>query len=117
MASPLVGFVVEKVQPKGSIVLPIAVGSIPNHVTMMVDFLIMNVLSKYNAIIGRRTLKKLRVITSTYHLKMKFQTANEIGEVKGDQVVARRCHNTTLKDLMPKETLIVEGAKLGKSGL
>lgn len=45
----------------------------------MADFLVIDRPSAYNAIIGRPTLNKLRAMTSTYHLKMKFLTNNGVG--------------------------------------
>jgi hypothetical protein len=41
---------------------------------------------------------------------------NGIGEVKGDQDVAWRCYNTTLKDPASRETLTVEGVELKRAG-
>ncbi|GFS34136.1 hypothetical protein Acr_00g0032460 [Actinidia rufa] len=51
----------------------------------------------YNAILGRPTLGGIKAITSTYHLKMKFPTLTGIGEVKGDQKVARQCFISAMK--------------------
>ncbi|GFS32867.1 hypothetical protein Acr_00g0025180 [Actinidia rufa] len=53
--------------------------------------------SPYNAILGRPTLGGIKAITSTYHLKMKFPTLTGIGEVKGDQKVARQCFISAMK--------------------
>jgi hypothetical protein len=44
-------------------------------------------------------------VTSTSHLKVKFPTKGGVGEVKGDQWVARQCYNMTLKDLIGKTNL------------
>jgi len=52
--------------------------------------------SSYNVIIGRPTLNRWKAATSTYCLKVKFQTENGIGEVKGDQVLARECYQAVL---------------------
>jgi len=49
-------------------------------------------------------------VTSTLHLFMKFPTAEGVGVVKGDQVVARQRYNTTLKSL-PKKTSLGEKSK------
>jgi len=38
----------------------------------------------------------LKAVTSTYYLKVKFPTAHNIGEIWGDQVLARECYQTTL---------------------
>ncbi|GFZ19285.1 hypothetical protein Acr_27g0010240 [Actinidia rufa] len=48
-------------------------------------------------ILGRPTLGGIKAITSTYHLKMKFPTLTRIGEVKGDQKVARQCFISAMK--------------------
>ena len=47
-------------------------------------------------IIGRLTLNRWKAATSTYCLKVKFPTENGIGEVKGDQVLARECYQAVL---------------------
>ena len=52
--------------------------------------------SSYNVIIGRLTLNKWKVATSTYCLKVKFPTDSGVGEVKGDQVLARECYQAVL---------------------
>ena len=52
--------------------------------------------SSYNVIIGRLTLNRWKLATSTYCLKVKFLTENGVGEVKGDQVLARKCYQAVL---------------------
>ena len=47
-------------------------------------------------IIGRSTLNRWKVATSTYSLKVKFPTENGVGEVKGDQILARECYQAVL---------------------
>ncbi|GFZ05230.1 hypothetical protein Acr_17g0008020 [Actinidia rufa] len=44
------------------------------------DFIIVDCLSPFNAILCRLTLGKVNAITSTYHLMMKFSTSTGIGE-------------------------------------
>ena len=41
-------------------------------------------------------LNKLKTATSTYYLKVKFPTTHGIGEIKGDQVLARECYQFAL---------------------
>ena len=53
--SPLVGFGGMKVQPVGTITLPVVVGAYPQQVTRNVNFLVVDCSSSYNAIIGRRS--------------------------------------------------------------
>ena len=52
--------------------------------------------SSYNVIIRRPTLNRWKAATSTYCLKVKFPIENGVGEVKGDQVLARECYQVVL---------------------
>jgi hypothetical protein len=61
--SPLVGFGREQVQPIGIIPLPVIAGTALRLSTVMVDFLVVDRPSAYNAIIGRPALNKLRAVT------------------------------------------------------
>ena len=63
----------------------------------MVDFLLVDQPSAYNATIGRPTLNAIQVIVSIYHLVMKFPAGNLVGEVRGDQVEARQCYAMSTK--------------------
>ena len=72
------------------------VGTYPKTVSKTVDFLVVNCPSAYNTIIGRLTLNRLRVVTSTYHFLIKFPTEHGIGEVRGDQIAARECYLASL---------------------
>ena len=45
---------------------------------------------------GRPALNKLRAAMSTYYLKVKFLTAHRVGEIKGDQVLARECYQAAI---------------------
>ena len=89
---PLIGFGGIKVLPSGTISLPIVVGSYPRQINKEVNFLVVDCSSSYNAIIGRLTLNSWKAATSTYHLSVKFPTEYGIGEVQGDQLVARECY-------------------------
>ena len=81
MHSPLVGFSGMKVQPVGTITLPVVVGTYPQQVTRNVSFLVVDCSSSYNAIIGRPTLNSWKAVTCTYHLSVKFPTEHGVGEV------------------------------------
>ena len=96
--SPLVSFAVERVLPEGAISLLVIAGTFLSQAIVMFDLLVVDRPSIYNAIMGRPSLNKFQAVTSTYHLKMKFPTNHGVGEVKGDQVVARRCYSTTMKE-------------------
>ena len=81
---PLVGFDGMKVQPVGTITLPVMEGAYPQQVAKDVNFLVVDCSSSYNAIIGRPTLNSWKAITSTYHLSVKFPMEHEVGQVQGD---------------------------------
>ena len=65
MHSPLVGFGGMKVQPVGTISLPVVVGVYPQQVTRNVNFLVVDCSSSYNAIIGRLILNSWKAVIST----------------------------------------------------
>ena len=94
--SPLVSFSGDRVYPKSIITLTVTVGTHPRQLTHQLDFLVVDCPSSYNVIIGRPTLNRWKVATSTYCLKVKFPTDNGVGEVKGDQVLARECYQAIL---------------------
>ncbi|XP_065622631.1 uncharacterized protein LOC136064616 [Quercus suber] len=81
-----------KLQPVGSISLPVTVGAYPQQVTKEVNFLVIDCSFSYNAIIGRPTLNSWKAVTSTYHLSVKFPTEHGVGQVHGDQLAARECY-------------------------
>ena len=56
ICSPLVGFGGMKVQPIGTITLPVVVGSYLQQIIKEVNFLVMDCSFSYNTIIGRPTL-------------------------------------------------------------
>ncbi|GFS40353.1 hypothetical protein Acr_00g0068050 [Actinidia rufa] len=91
------GFGENTTQPLGWINLPITLGTEPHQTTVWQDFIVVDCPPPYNAILGRPTLGGIKAITSTYHLKMKFPTLTGIGEVKGDQKVARQCFISAMK--------------------
>ena len=106
--TPLVGFAGISVYPLGVISLQIIAGTYPKQATKKVDFLVVDCPSAYNVIIGRPTLNRLRAVTSTYHLLVCFPTENSIGEMKGNQAMARECYLTSISTEQVHQTLIVE---------
>ena len=89
---PLVGFGGMKLQPIGTITLPVVVGSYPQRITKEVNFLVVDCSSSYNAIIGRPTLTSWKAVTFTYHLSVKLTTKYGVGQVQGDQLAAKECY-------------------------
>uniref|UniRef100_A0A2N9G1W1 Uncharacterized protein n=1 Tax=Fagus sylvatica TaxID=28930 RepID=A0A2N9G1W1_FAGSY len=106
--TPLVGFVGTSVYPLGIVTLQIIAGTHPKQATRKVNFLVVDCPSAYNVIIGRPTLNRLRAVTSTYHLLVRFPTENGIGEMRGDQAMARECYLTSTSTEPVHQALIVE---------
>jgi hypothetical protein len=110
---PFVGFTGDKVKPLGVVSLIIEAGTYPKQVRTSVEFLVVDCPLAYNVIIGRPTLNKLRAVTSTYHLLVRFPTEHGIGELKGDQATARECYFASLGPEATHQTMkIDEGHKL-----
>ena len=90
--APFIGFEGTKVFPLGAIILSVVVGDYPQQITKDVTFLMVDCLSAYKAIHGRPTLNSWKVVTSTYHLMIKFPTDYGVGELRGNQVAAHECY-------------------------
>lgn len=69
-SSPFVGFDGQPTLAMGKIRLPVFFGSI----TLMIDFLVVNAASLYNAILGRGWIHKMKADPSTYHQCLWFPT-------------------------------------------
>ena len=94
--SPLVSFSKDKIYPKRIVTLSVTARTHSEQVTIQVDFLIVDCPSSYNIILGRPTLNRLKAVTSTYCLKIKFPTPNGVGQICGDQLLARECYQMVL---------------------
>jgi hypothetical protein len=105
---PLVGFTGDKVKPTGVVSLIIEAGTYPRQVRTSVEFLVVDCPSTYNVIIGLPTLNKLRAVTSTYHLLIRFPTEHRVGELKGDQATTRECYFTSLGPETKHKTMKIE---------
>lgn len=61
-------------------------------------FLVVDVSSVYNIIIGHPTLNALRAIEYINHLTLKFQTTIRIDVVQGNQVEVHHCYALAMKE-------------------
>ncbi|GAV63701.1 hypothetical protein CFOL_v3_07219 [Cephalotus follicularis] len=110
--TPLIGFAGETIHPLGSINLSVVAGTAPRQSQVEMTFLVVDTPSPYNAIIGRPGLNLLEAIVSTRHLLMKFPTRFGVGEVRGDQEVARRCYKTAISDKGKGKVLTIANIEL-----
>ncbi|KAL0433977.1 UNVERIFIED_CONTAM: hypothetical protein Slati_2732000 [Sesamum latifolium] len=69
----LYGFAGEVVHPRGMVSLPLAMGRGTTRKTCLLKFLVVDVPSAYNVILGRPTLNTFQAVVSTYHMKIKFR--------------------------------------------
>ena len=65
----------------GVISLPITLGDYLRQSYVMANFLVIDQPSAFNTVLSRQSLRALKVITSIYHLLMKFFTPNGVGQV------------------------------------
>lgn len=79
--TPLKGFFKDAIQPLGAITLLIMARKRLQTATYMTDLIVVKALSSYNSILGHPFLNNVRVVSSTYHLKMKFLMKEGVGEV------------------------------------
>ena len=93
---PLVSFTRDRIVPRGIITLTVIVGTYPTQFTKEINFLIVDCPSTYNIIFKRPALDRLRAVMSIYYLEVKFPIAYGVGEIRGDQVLAKECYQATL---------------------
>ncbi|XXG88760.1 hypothetical protein AAC387_Pa12g0933 [Persea americana] len=89
--TPLVGFSSKPVYPKGKISLRVQIGG----ASRQVDFLVVDVPSPYNVIMGKTWLDGMEAVPSTRHQKLKFPLENpsswtDVITIKSDQHMARQ---------------------------
>ncbi|KAL0456594.1 UNVERIFIED_CONTAM: hypothetical protein Slati_0998600 [Sesamum latifolium] len=61
------------------------------------EFLVVDIPSAYNVILGRPTLNAFRAIISTYYMKIKFSVVGGVGEAQTDALQARKCYVEAIK--------------------
>lgn len=76
--SSVFGFSSEAVWPVTCARLPVRVAPIQ----MTMEFLIMDINAPYNAIMGRNWLGEMRVVTSSFHQKLKFPSQKNVAKVR-----------------------------------
>ncbi|KAK4389965.1 hypothetical protein Sango_2059800 [Sesamum angolense] len=93
----LYGFAGEVVHPRGIVSLPLTLGTTPLRKTCVLKFLVVDIPSAYNVILGRPTLNAFRAVISTYHMKIKFLVIGGVGEAQANTLQARKCYIEVIK--------------------
>lgn len=76
------------VHPNGRVELLVTVGSHPAQATVLTNFLVVDTLGVYNAIIRKVTLNAFRTVAFMYHLALKLPTLVGVEVVQGNLVEA-----------------------------
>lgn len=94
------GFNNATIYPKGIVNLPVTLGTDRASASTSIDFLLVDLDSEYNVILGRPALKDFRAVVSQPHFCVKFPTPEGVGVVRGQQKVARRCYEKNFKHMV-----------------
>lgn len=63
----------------------------------MMEFIVIDTPSAYNALLGRPILVRLGGVTSVRHLAMKFPTPRGTGMIRGDQIAVREYYSISTR--------------------
>ncbi|XP_022846340.1 uncharacterized protein LOC111369087 [Olea europaea var. sylvestris] len=76
---------------KGSIKLKVEYGSTSYQVKMNSEFIVIDTLSPYGAVMGQPLIFSLKAAMSLYYYSIKFSTPHGVGEVKGNRKFVEKC--------------------------
>jgi len=99
---PIYGFSGKKVSTHGFIDLHIVFRDDAQTKTIPIRFLVVDVPTSYNVLLGRLSLNTIGVVVSTPHLAMKFPApSGDVLTIHGDQQLAHECYMTSLCPQLP----------------
>jgi len=73
LVHPILGFGGQEVNPTGMICLPLRFGDKVKAKNLEVDFLVVDILTAYNIILGRPTFHKVKAVIAPYLLQLQFE--------------------------------------------
>ncbi|XP_074323305.1 uncharacterized protein LOC141660237 [Apium graveolens] len=83
-------------QVEGAIQLLVTFREEPREATPMLNLQVVKAASTYNAIMGTG-FHAFKAVPLTYHMVLKFQTRNSVGEARGDQKSVCTCSIAALR--------------------
>jgi len=99
----LVGFAGDHVEVRGHIDLRTTFSNEEAARTIVVRYIVVNIHSAYNLLLGRPSINRLGIVASTKHMNMKLPSLEgKVITIKSDQKVARKCYESSLKNRSEK---------------
>ncbi|GKE84578.1 hypothetical protein Tco_1558320 [Tanacetum coccineum] len=99
----LIGFSGETIWPLGQIALLVKIGDEVHSTSAWMNFIVIRSPSQHNAIIGRPTLRKIRVVPSTAHGMLKFPVEGGTVTLQSSRVIPMECAMISGTDIQEKE--------------
>jgi len=97
----ILGFSGQEVNPTRMIRLAVRFGDKIKSKNLEVDFLVVDVPTAYNVILGWPILHKVKAVITPYLLQLQFEADDDsIGENHGDQRADRECYLVSIKPLI-----------------
>ena len=95
----LVSFAGDQVEVRGYIELRTTFADENTAMTIAIRYIVVNVSSAYNLVLGRASLNRLRAVASTAHMRMglSFDEGGVI-TIKAYQKASRKCYEISLKN-------------------
>ncbi|GJZ21079.1 reverse transcriptase domain-containing protein [Tanacetum coccineum] len=87
----LIGFSGETIWPLGQIALLVKIGDEVHSTAAWINFMVIRSPSQHNAIIGRPSIRKIRVVPSTTHEMLKFPVEDGTVTLQSSKVIPMEC--------------------------
>ena len=89
--------------PTGVTELPMELGVGERRRVRMLQFVVLDIDSPYNAFLGRPALAEFRAAIAPWCLTLKFPTDHGVGVIQRDQAAGRACYVAELRGVQRKE--------------